>query len=137
MPRQSSRKVFLERINTFALLVAERRLETIKNYDPEDVSDTEETESEDDLPVIIPCPSPITPISPISPIMSFLSDDDDPDSSKDSIALEDARYCHLLGAISALRDEVLKARVLQRIPVPMMRASQLPLLEHFADFRPH
>ena len=33
--------------------------------------------------------------------------------------------------------EVLKARVLQHIPVPMMRASQLPLLEHFADFRPH
>ena len=86
--------------------------------------------------MIIPCPSPITLISLISLIMSFLSDDNS-DSSKGSTALEDAWYCHLLGAISALHDEVLKACILQHIPVPMMRASQLPLLEHFANFRPH
>jgi len=97
------------------------------------MSVTEESKVEDDIPMII------DPLSPISLIMSSMSDNES-DSSEDTIAVlrqEEAQYCHLLGAISALHDEVLKACILQRIPVPVMRASQLLLLIHFADFRPH
>jgi len=142
MPRNSSRKALLEKIDTFALEIAERCAKIMDQYDPEDVSDTEESEVEDNIPIIIDPLSPISPILPIlpiSPIMSSMSDNES-DLSEDTIAVlrqEEARYRRLLGAISALRDEVLKARVLQCIPVPVMQASQLPLLVHFADFRPH
>lgn len=43
----------------------------------------------------------------------------------------------MIDAIRALRDEVLVARVLNHIIEPPLRASQIHLLDHFADFRPH
>lgn len=145
MPRQSSRKDALEKINLFVLQVIEKRLKTLRQWDPEDISDGEDSGSEDfDAPVILSPFSPVTPITPITPIASQISSsglsDDSSDLSDDSVAFymqQDAQHQRLLGAISALHDEVLRARVLNRVSVPMMRASQLPLLDHFADHRPH
>ena len=137
MPRQSSRNDLLEKISWFALLVAERRLKTLQQWDPEGVSSTEDSGSEDDgIPVII---SPVTPITPITPICPQMSDNSS-DSSDDSVACYmqvDAQHRRLLGKIRALHDEVARARVLNHVPVPMMRVPQLPLLNHFADYRPH
>ena len=145
MPRQSSRKDALEKINLFVLQVIEKRLKTLRQWDPEDISDGEDSGSEDfDAPVILSPFSPVTPITPITPIASQISSsglsDDSSDLSDDSVAFymqQDAQHQRLLGVISALHDEVLRARVLNRVSVPMMRASQLPLLDHFADHRPH
>ena len=145
MPRQSSRKDALEKINLFVLQVIEKRLKTLRQWDPEDISDGEDSGSEDfDAPVILSPFSPVTPITPITLIASQISSsglsDDSSDLSDDSVAFymqQDAQHQRLLGAISALHDEVLRARVLNRVSVPMMRASQLPLLDHFADHRPH
>ena len=81
--------------------------------------------------------SPPIPISPILDLKSdegFVSDSDDSVSSTDE---REAHYMSLLGAIQALRDKVERAHVLNQVGKPPMRASQLHLLEHFAEFRPH
>ncbi|KIK12988.1 hypothetical protein PISMIDRAFT_119838 [Pisolithus microcarpus 441] len=45
-------------------------------------------------------------------------------------------YTQLLDTIKALRDEVEAARILERPELPIPKASQLPLLDHFADHWP-
>jgi hypothetical protein len=50
---------------------------------------------------------------------------------------QDEPYRRLLGGITALLDEVERAWFLNRLDVPLLRAPQLHLLEHFAVFRPH
>jgi len=42
MPCNSSQKALLEKIDTFALEIAERRAKIMDQYDPEDVSDRRE-----------------------------------------------------------------------------------------------
>ncbi|KIK75552.1 hypothetical protein PAXRUDRAFT_172513 [Paxillus rubicundulus Ve08.2h10] len=46
-------------------------------------------------------------------------------------------YVCFLGAITVLHDDVTKAHILERPSEPPMHASQLHLLTHFADHRPH
>ena len=137
MPRQSSRNDLLEKISQFALLVAERRLKTLQQWDPEGVSSAEDSGSENDgIPVII---SPVTPITLITLICPQMSNNSS-DSSDDSVACYmevDAQHRCLLGKIRALHDEVARVHVLNHVPVPMMRVPQLPLLDHFADYQPH
>jgi len=117
--------------------VAERCLKTLRQWDPEEVSSADDSGSEDNgMPVII---SPVTPITPITPICPQMSDDSS-DSSNDSVTFymqEDAQHRRLLGTIRALHDEVARACVLNHVPVPMMWVPQLPLLDHFSDYRPH
>jgi hypothetical protein len=50
---------------------------------------------------------------------------------------QDKPYQHLLSEITALIDEVQKARYLNCLEVPLLRAPQIHLLEHFAVFWPH
>jgi len=117
--------------------VAERHLKTLRQWDLEEVSSAEDSGLEDNgIPVII---SPVTPITPITPICPQMSDDSS-DSSNSSVTFymqEDAQHHHLLGAIRALYDEVARACVLNRVPVPMMQVSHPPLLNHFSDYWPH
>ena len=54
MPHQSSLKDTLEKINLFVLRVIEKRLKTLQQWDPKDISDGEDSGSEDfDAPVIL------------------------------------------------------------------------------------
>ncbi|KIK99440.1 hypothetical protein PAXRUDRAFT_62688, partial [Paxillus rubicundulus Ve08.2h10] len=78
-----------------------------------------------------------TPLSPISPLDPDFGTESHSSISMDlSIKRDDAHYVHLLGAIRALHDEVVRAWVLERPAEPPMHAPQLHLLAHFADHRP-
>ncbi|KAF9222989.1 hypothetical protein BS17DRAFT_836590 [Gyrodon lividus] len=77
-----------------------------------------------------------TSLSPLTPIFP-LSDVDDSDTNSIHSTDPTAAVHLMLGGISALADEVIRARVLHHPAEPMMKASQLHLLEHFADHRPH
>jgi hypothetical protein len=82
--------------------------------------------------------SPPSPPHPLTPFLSdFGSDSDQSWESFDSTEARDQQYKDLLGALEVLHDEVEWARVLTRIVVPPMRASQLHLLDDFANYRPH
>ena len=93
------------------------------------------SDKEDDLDLffLLP-PTPISPILDLKSDEGFVSDSDDSVSSTDE---REAHYVSLLGAIRALRDEVEHACVLNQVGEPPMHASQLHLLEHFAEFQPH
>jgi hypothetical protein len=124
MPHHSLRADLLEKLDNAALAVARSQLEHAMQDTTNDIS---ESESESSLDVDH---MNITPPSPISPILSEMSDSD---ASSDHT---DVHYNRLQDTITALRDEVERARVLHRPDEPLMRASQLHLLDHFIQHRP-
>ncbi|KIK79342.1 hypothetical protein PAXRUDRAFT_161509 [Paxillus rubicundulus Ve08.2h10] len=80
-----------------------------------------------------PPPSPLTP-SDISELVDN-SDTSNSDSSTSSIDSDSAVHL-LLQGIAAYADEIIATQVLNQPLVPVMRASQLILLDHFVDHRP-
>jgi hypothetical protein len=85
-------------------------------------------------PIIIPPPTPISPIV----FLDILNSDSEFDQdSDDSMCGRDEPYRRLLGEITSHINEVEKAQYLNRLEVPLLRAPQIHLLEHFAVFRPH
>lgn len=142
MPRTSEKQKLLQAIDILAVQVAEKRLKNLQEYastdDLESESDedwaeedtsTFESESDDDSLIFMSSPEPMTPNSESS--VSSASE------SLDSQEEKAERYHCLLGAIQALRSEVESARVVNNLLPPPIRASQIHLLEHFAEFRPH
>ena len=127
----SEKTKLLNRLDTLKLDVMTQRIENLQCLVDEDEDDLDNSDDDEDLIFI----HPPTPVSPVSPLLSNFKSDQS-SKSIDSMEERDQHYQHLLGAIEALRDEVERARVLHHIAEPMMHVSQLPLLEHFADFRP-
>ena len=121
MPRRSLREGLIPQLDETNLQVA-RWVENTRRVQVNTSSGSPSTFSNFD-------PS----ISPPSPI----STDSDSSASDDSTMERDRRYSRFVNAIGALRDEVERARVLVKLAVPMMRAFQLYLLDHFVDHRPH
>ena len=71
-------------------------------------------------------------------LMSIDSDSSNSDSS-DMISTTEmiaAPYAQMLSAIQALREDVEAVRVLENPEEPPLKASQLPLLVHFAEHQP-
>jgi hypothetical protein len=95
-------------------------------------SDTSSSDLPSDFEMMV-----IIPPSPISPLLgnlSGISDTSDSESSDDDMS---AHYHHLCDKITALHDEVDRARILNQPDSPPLRAPQLILLDDFADSRPH
>ena len=92
-----------------------------------------------DSPESIITITPLTTISSISPFSdeSNLESDSESTESDDLVDLRAAHYNQLLDAIWALHDEVSRAHILNQVAQPLMCASQLHLLQIFADFWPH
>lgn len=134
MPRKSIRKELLRELDEAGIEVALARRKHILACLDSSGSDSDSPSSMESgssgSPFII------TPPSPLSPFLSEFDSDSTGDSA-DSCVEGDAEYCQVLNAIQALRDEVERARVLEKPDAPMMRASQIPLLDHFAEHRPH
>lgn len=129
MPCVSEKNKLLSKIDTLKLDVMTRRKENLQRRANEEEYDSED----EDRDLIF-----LTPLTPLTPFLSdFGSESDQSWESFDSTEARNQHYERLLGAIEALRDEVERARVLTRIAVPLLHASQLHLLDHFADYRPH
>ena len=137
MPRKSTRQELIDELSFIGLHVAEAREKNALCHVESDVdSDLEAYIDEDDAfePIIIPPPSPIPPL-----VLLDFFDSESESNSEDLGGMQDQDkpYQRLLGEITALIDEVEKARYLNRLDVPLLRAPQIHLLEHFAVFRPH
>jgi len=132
MPRKSLRQELYEELDYVALKIVDLRWKNAITYFNDDLDD--EFSSDDSLePIIITPPSPISPILPSDLDSGLLSSSDSSDLFHD----QDLRYSHLLDAIQALRNETKRARVLNQLQERPLRAPQLHLLEHFAEFHPH
>ncbi|KAF9233516.1 hypothetical protein BU15DRAFT_80010 [Melanogaster broomeanus] len=142
MPRKSVRKEFLQVLEDTAFAVARLRHENIVAYADMDNSSSSPSNSSMDTssgsmsPMLISPPSPVSPCWPEDWSDSSFGTDSSFETAS-SVERADERYVCFLGAIEALHDEVTKARILERPSEPPMRASQLHLLAHFADHRPH
>ena len=119
MPRVSEKKRLLNSIDELEFKVLTQRLENLQRRINEDESD--EDEGLDTLPS--------TPISP----PPFSESDSE---SNGSVERRNTYYWELLYEIRALRDEVRYTCIINHIAKPMLRASQLHLLQHFVEFRP-
>ena len=127
MPHVSEEKRLLNSIDELEFKVLMQRLENLQCWINEDESD--EDEGLDTLPS--------TPISP--PPFSDIKSDEESDSESDSesnssVERRNTYYWELLYEIRALHDEVRYTRVINHIAKPMLQASQLHLLQHFAEF---
>lgn len=133
MPQLSEREQLLLQIDhTLLQVMNAREANRLHSLDTNE-SDWSDRSSEWDggLDPII-----ITPLTPLTPSDSELESVTAVSESR--IYHEaDEEYCRLTGEIQALRDEVERTRVLNCLQVPLLRAPQLHLLEHFVVFRPH
>ena len=150
MPRISEKNKLLDELQVVRLDVLARKKENLLCYVLEDMEDDlDDSDTDDDL-IFIPPPTPISPLPSDDESESDLSSESESDLSSesesdlssesesiDSTEARDQHYEQLLGAIEALEDEIQQAQVLHNVGVPMMHASQLQLLDHFAEFRPH
>ncbi|KIK18705.1 hypothetical protein PISMIDRAFT_14194 [Pisolithus microcarpus 441] len=144
MPQASIRREMLSILDYMAIAVTQMRNEaTMDILDSSDFdwSDTESSISSSTSLSL--SPMVLSPLSPASSIYSpdgSMSLDSGTASSIDTFSMTEAiaaPYAKFLDAIRALRDEVEAARILERPLEPMLRASQLHLLHHFAEFRPN
>ncbi|KIK18076.1 hypothetical protein PISMIDRAFT_14622 [Pisolithus microcarpus 441] len=93
-------------------------------------SDTSGMSSPALSPMVLSPPSPASSLASSWGSMSVDSESTSTVSTTDMII---APYTQLLDTIEALRDEVEAARVLEDPGEPIPKASQLPLLSHFAE----
>jgi hypothetical protein len=126
MPHQSIRTELLDDLDQAALLLGQLRYRHAAQDLDDLLSESSDSDSSPDLDLMI--------VTPPSPLMPNISDISESESSSDEINFTAAQ---LLGSIIALQDEVMKARVLQKPDEPPPRASQLHLLVHFGEHRPH
>ena len=135
MPRQSLRQSLPQQLDDTSLRIARARLENAH----QGIDSNSSSSTSDSVPGSDNSSSTtslfISPPSPISPIWS--DSESSATNNTDSTTEPDRQYARLLNAIVALRDEVEYARILEKSDVPMMRAAQLCLLDHFVDYRPH
>jgi hypothetical protein len=134
MPRLSMRNQLLEQLDEAELALAKARLErtliTLNDLYDSDSSDSEsDSDSDSDLGLDLM----VTPPSPLTPQLSDLSDS----SSSDGSDGFTTHYNRLHDTITALRDEVTRARVLHKPDAPPMRAPQIQLLHDFGHSRHH
>jgi hypothetical protein len=127
MPRQSARAELLNELDQVALEASQLRYRLVTQELNELLSESSDSDSNSDLMII-------TPPSPLTPNISDLSDTSDSASSTDG---QINAIIQLQESIRTLRDEVARARVLHRPSEPPPRASQLHLLVHFEEHRPH
>lgn len=147
VPCTSARQELLDELNLTALHVTHARdqnrdtllqisADSENDLDDSDLDTDGDCDSQDDIlaPIIISPPSPILPL-----IFLDIFDSESELDSQDSDAMDigDKPYCHLLGGIMALINEVEKAWFLNHLDVPLLHVPQLHLLEHFAVFWPH
>ncbi|KIJ60259.1 hypothetical protein HYDPIDRAFT_32376 [Hydnomerulius pinastri MD-312] len=139
MPRQQGRQELLSERDAALHVVQATQLRHREEEIDElaKTSSSASAESDDNSILGFFMPTPPSPPSPITPPY-FMPDDSSSDSESSDGGDTDgaARLEHLRCAITALHDEVLRARVLHNPSEPPMRAPQIQLLEHFADHRP-
>ncbi|KIK72334.1 hypothetical protein PAXRUDRAFT_22106 [Paxillus rubicundulus Ve08.2h10] len=126
MPRQSIRAELLEDLASAAqiLLTEQQYGDTLFDSSVED--DSSDSNS---------IPKPSSPLSLSDPSEHFDNSMDSDDNSISTIGSDDALHLMLQG-IAACAEEAATVQVLNRLPVPVMKASQLILLDHFAEYRP-
>ncbi|KIK74773.1 hypothetical protein PAXRUDRAFT_19548 [Paxillus rubicundulus Ve08.2h10] len=124
MPCISVRTELFSELEHATLLLLEHQLQA---------SSPDSSSSNSDMSILVP--SPPSPITPTLSGPEINSDTGKPDSPHDD--LDSAILQLLLHGIQALTDEIAHARVLHQPVVPMMKSSQLHLLEHFANHHPH
>jgi hypothetical protein len=135
MPQYSKREQLLLELDHSLLHVRQARYRNMAARNPSPTDESSWGSISDGFEPII-----ITPPSPMTPLLSSefdSSNGSECDSEADVHAKVDEHYQRLIGAIQALHDEVERAWVLNCLQVPLLRAPQLHLLEHFVVFRPH
>lgn len=141
MPHLSTREELLHAIDQAELSLANlRRQHVLLDGQSSDIwSDSESNTSslstdEEDTNMSF---SSLSPLSFPSPHLSGFSSDDSEFSDESDQLEATAHYDRLQDTISALRDEVEKARVLHKPDEPPPRAPQLHMLVHHEEHRPH
>jgi len=143
MPRVSLRREVLELLDATAITIALRRNEEISMA--LDSSDTELTDDWTDTSSDLSSRSSpsmssiqLSPLSPSSSVFSLRSMSIDSNSSNtiSTTELIAAQYNQMLTTIQALCEDVEAVRVLEHPEEPMLKASQLPLLTHYAEHQP-
>ena len=126
MPHVSEKNILLHVIDWLELKVAEQRLRNLQEQDEEDEPNSDDSLLSQEY-LIITLPSP------------FLNIGSDVESTNldDSTEGRMVQYHCLLGAIWAFQDEVAMVCILNHVAELPLCASQLHLLNHFSDFRPH
>ncbi|KIN99221.1 hypothetical protein M404DRAFT_30648 [Pisolithus tinctorius Marx 270] len=133
MVHKSARQETLEILGDAAVRVAEMQLQQLGTYMEADNNDSDSSMSDGDWTDVLS--EPLSPMI-LSPISSMSTSSSLSLSSLHSVKRITAPYTAALQTIRALYDEVHMARVFERPGIPMMHASQLPLLDHFAIHRP-
>lgn len=132
MPHQSLHQSLLRQLDDTSLRITQARLENVR----QEIDSSSSSSTSDSVPDSDNSSSMtslfISPLSPISPIWSD-SESTASNDTTDSTTERDRRYAWLLNVITALRDEVEYACILEKPGVPMMWAPQLCLLDHSAD----
>ena len=128
MPRTSTRQELLHVVDQAAYALAQSKYWNAVQDHEDSSSDFDTNFDTDDMD--------ITPPSPLTPNLSsqFSNGSDDSDDDSDDIT---ACYDRLQDTITALRDEVERARVLHKPNEPPPRAPQLHILVHHEEHRPH
>ena len=134
MPRISEKNKLLDELQVVRLDVLAWKKENLLCYALEDMEDDLDNLDTDDDLIFIPPPTPISPLPSDDESESDLSSESE---SINSMEVRDQHYEQLLGTIEVLEDEIQRVQVLHNIGVLMMHASQLQLLDHFAEFCPH
>lgn len=139
MPHPSRREELLHAVDQAALSVARLQHQhlLLDNQSTDSDSDTDCTSLrgyDEDINMI---PSPLSMESTLSPHLSTISELSSDDSQTHHYPQFAAHYDRLRDAITALRDEVERARVLHRPDEPPPRAPQLHMLVHHEEHRPH
>ncbi|KAF9237418.1 hypothetical protein BU15DRAFT_75959 [Melanogaster broomeanus] len=128
MPRKSIRKELLKELDEAGIEVALARCKHVLACLDSSGSDLDLSSLSAAQSGLSESPLIITPPSPLSPFLSEIDSNSTGDAESESGVEGDTEYCELLNAIQALRDEVERARVLEKPDAPMMRASQIPIL---------
>ncbi|KAG2356706.1 hypothetical protein BDR07DRAFT_1491562 [Suillus spraguei] len=133
MPHTSNRADILHDLDKASLALARITYDHMVQDDTTDSlsSFSSDSDSDDFMNIIT--------ITPPSPLSLFFSDNSgsDFDSSGNETNNTITHYTHLQYQIEALQDEVEKTCVLMHYNEPMPQASQLHLLVHFGEHRPH
>jgi hypothetical protein len=145
MPHPSRREELLHAVDQAALSVAKLQHQHLllddqstdfwsdSDSDTDSLSSTSLGYNDEDIDMFS---SPLSMGSTLSPHFSGLSDLSSDDSQTHYTQFA-AGYDRLQGAITALRDEVERARILHRPNEPPPRAPQLHMLVHHEEHRPH
>ncbi|KIK13121.1 hypothetical protein PISMIDRAFT_18220 [Pisolithus microcarpus 441] len=142
MPQTSLRTEILQLLDDAMLTTAQMRNDEISASLEDDSDLTDWTDMSSDTsgmssPALSPMVlSPPSPASSLASSWGSMSVDSKSTSTVSTTDMIIAPYTQLLDTIEALCDEVEAVRVLEDLGEPIPKASQLPLLSHFAEHHP-